>query len=129
MLNTQQLGNWAEQSALHYLQQRGFEYITHHYQCRFGEIDLIVKQNNLLAFVEVKARSTSQYGSAQEMLTPAKQRKIIKTALHFLEQHSEYEFFEYRFDFIAIQFLQYQEHLEIQQLDWIENAFLTDEYA
>ena len=129
----QQLGEWAEQTALHWLEQQGYIFISKNYHTRFGEIDLIVKQGNALIFVEVKARAKTEYGNAVEVITLAKQRKILKTALTFLQEHADFQDFYYRFDAICFDF-----HEEIAKnvqhdfskipydLQWIENAFTLD---
>jgi putative endonuclease len=54
------LGQWAEQTALLFLQSQQYQYVNKNYHSRFGEIDLIVKRGNELVFVEVKARSATQ---------------------------------------------------------------------
>lgn len=129
----QQLGEWAEQTALDWLEQKGYILISKNYHTRFGEIDLIVQKDNELIFVEVKARAKTEYGHAAEVITLAKQRKIIKTALIFLQDHADFQDFYYRFDAICFDF-----HKEIAKnvqhdfskipydLQWIENAFTLD---
>ena len=57
------------------------------YQCRFGEIDLIAWDGDILCFVEVKTRTNLQMGLPREYVTPAKQRRIKKTALFYLAAH------------------------------------------
>ncbi len=83
MLIAQQLGKWAEQTALNLLQKQNYVWVTSNYHSRRGEVDLIVKRGQELVFVEVKARTIGNYGHACEMVTRAKQKKIIKTAMRF----------------------------------------------
>lgn len=124
------LGDWAEQYALQHLLAQGFTSVKQQYHSRLGEIDLIVEKQQLLVFVEVKARSNSQFGQVHEMLSLSKQQKIIKTALHFLQHFPQYQEFDYRFDFMALQLQQTHRHSppQIQHLDWITDAFLVDEF-
>ncbi|MDM1756056.1 MULTISPECIES: YraN family protein [Acinetobacter] len=129
----QQLGEWAEQMALNVLEQHGFVLLYKNYYARCGEIDLIVQKANELIFVEVKARAKTEYGTALEVITLAKQRKIVKTSLKFLQDHAEFQDFYYRFDVVCFDF-----HQEIAKnvqhdfskisydLQWIENAFTLD---
>lgn len=83
MLVAQQLGQWAEQTALKLLKEQNYEWVASNYHSRRGEVDLIVKRGNELIFVEVKARGQGNYGQACEMVTLSKQKKIIKTAMRF----------------------------------------------
>lgn len=130
---SQQLGQWAEQRAQHYLQQHGFTLLLRNFHSRFGEIDLIVEKDHELIFVEVKARQPTQWGRACEVITLAKQRKIMHTALLFLQQSPQYEPYAVRFDVICIDFLQpiakIPQHgfsSSAYDLAWIENAFTFD---
>lgn len=132
----QQLGKWSEDYAKHQAQQQGFHCIAQNYRCRNGELDLILEQNHLLVFMEVKARSNTQYGQAIEMLTPQKQQRMMNAIAHFLAKHPQYENHDYRFDLFAIQFHQAVqiEQLDLQQdntfyhYEWIENAFLWQDF-
>lgn len=131
--HTELLGQWAEQSALAFLKSKCYEYVAHHYHSRFGEIDLIVKQERALVFVEVKARTVGSYATACEVISPAQQRKIIKTAQWFLLKNPHYEDFDCRFDVICFDFPQklaktVQPDFSKLQYDqqWIENAFTLD---
>lgn len=128
------LGQWAEQQALNVLQAQGFQLVAANYHCRYGEIDLIVQHAQELVFVEVKARSVTQYAHSFESISLSKQRKIMKSALCFLEAHPEFQNFYSRFDVICFDFLQ-QFAKTIQQdfskftydQQWIENAFTFDQ--
>lgn len=80
-------GTWGEALAAEYLQKHGYKLAAHGYQCRFGEIDLIAWDGDILCFVEVKTRTNLQMGLPREYVTPAKQRRIKKTALFYLAAH------------------------------------------
>ncbi|MHA3048243.1 MULTISPECIES: YraN family protein [unclassified Acinetobacter] len=133
MKNSNAFGIWAEQLAQHYLQQQGFTLLVQGYCCRYGEIDLIMVNAEQLIFVEVKARASTVFGAANESIALTKQRKIIRTAEHFLQCHLDYQNFACRFDVICIQ-VQQQIAKMLQQdfsqltydLDWIEAAFTLD---
>ncbi|AUM27105.1 YraN family protein [Acinetobacter pittii] len=133
MLLAQQLGKWAEQTALNLLQKQNYVWVTSNYYSRRGEVDLIVKRGQELVFVEVKARTIGNYGQACEMVTRAKQKKIIKTAMRFLQRYPSYQDFYCRFDVICFDFPQ-KIAKTVQQdfsnfhydLQWIENAFTLD---
>lgn len=133
MLLAQQLGKWVEQTALNLLQKQNYVWVTSNYHSRGGEVDLIVKRGQELVFVEVKARTIGNYGQACEMVTRAKQKKIIKTAMRFLQRYPSYQDFYCRFDVICFDFPQ-KIAKTVQQdfsnfhydLQWIENAFTLD---
>ena len=128
------LGQWAEQQALEFLQAQGFVLIVMNYHCRYGEIDLIVQKNQELIFVEVKARSATRYAQSYETISFSKQKKIMKSALCFLNTHPQFQHFYCRFDVICFDFFQ-QFAKKIQQdfskftydQQWIENAFTFEQ--
>lgn len=80
-----QIGDHAEQMALNYLVQRGLSLVQANFYSRFGEIDLIMRDREGYIFVEVKQRKAG-LSHAIESITPAKQRKLVKTAQYFLLQ-------------------------------------------
>lgn len=99
-------GSLFEQQACQFLQQQGLVLIAQNWQQpKIGELDLVMLETgqawSTLVFVEVRQRLRSSFGDAAISVTKAKQRKIIKTAKYFLQQHPEYAHFECRFDVIA----------------------------
>jgi len=102
----QRQGSLFEQQACQFLQQQGLVLIAQNWQQpKVGELDLVMLETgqtwSTLVFVEVRQRLRSSFGDAALSVTKAKQRKIIKTAKYFLQQHPEYAHFECRFDVIA----------------------------
>ncbi len=94
------LGLKGEQIAKKYLLKKGFKILETNYQCRFGELDLIAKDKSSLVFCEVKTRSKGMIAPPQESVTPAKQRKMIKTAQFWLMEHPVD--LDLRFDVLAV---------------------------
>jgi putative endonuclease len=81
----QLLGKLAEARAEAFLKRRGLSLESRNFRCRFGEIDLIMRdRDGTLVFVEVRSRSRGDFGSAAESITPAKQRRIILAAKHYI---------------------------------------------
>lgn len=72
-----------------------------------------------LVFVEVRQRTHSSFGDAVATVSKRKQRKIIKTALHFLQNRPEYHDFNCRFDVVGIG----SKQDDSQKLNWIRDAF------
>lgn len=110
------VGKQHEEQAAQFLQQQGLQPITANFRSRFGEIDLIMQQQQCVVFVEVRYRKNTFFGSAAESVNLAKQKKLLKTAYYFLARNPQYQQMDCRFDIVGIS--QYG-----QQIDWIKNAF------
>ena len=83
---SKQEGLQGEALVADYLRNHGFQLVAHGYYCRFGEIDLIAWEGNTLCFIEVKTRTNLEMGLPREYVTPAKQKKLRKTALFYLSE-------------------------------------------
>lgn len=112
---TKQLGNRGEQAVANYLKQRGFTILARNYRQRYGEIDIIVRKNDIIAFVEVKTRRVVSFDTGQ-VITPNKQRKIIRTAKQYLMNIPEEVVG--RFDVALLEYADESPHIT-----YIENAF------
>ncbi len=86
-MNSKARGDWGEECAASFLRERGYQIIASKYRCRFGEIDLIARDGNVLCFVEVKLRERVDYGLPREFVTAAKQRRLRMTAQFYLASH------------------------------------------
>ena len=115
-----QRGDKTEDAALAFLESRGMVLITRNYHCRYGEIDLIMRDGKTTVFVEVRYRKTAGYGGALASITPSKQRKIALTAQHYLTQQKRPAIGDCRFDVIAVTRDQQQTD---QSPHWISGAF------
>lgn len=100
---THQQGAKAEDAAAVFMQQQGYQLVAQNFNTRLGEIDLIVQRGDplQLVFVEVRQRKANAMVSAAESITLAKQRKIMRAAQVFLQQHPQYRHHDCRFDVIA----------------------------
>ncbi len=116
LFSKRQIGNQYETLAKQFLLRRGLRFIEQNFLTKFGEIDLIFQQDETIVFVEVKYRKNDSFGSAAEMVTYAKMRKLIKTAHIWLSRrrHTGHNI-NYRFDVIAI-------HDSGRDINWIQNA-------
>ena len=90
-----------EKQAIQYLLARGWHIVAHRFRVRHTEIDLIARQGSLVAFVEVKARRGTAFGSPLEAVTGAKRRELVKAARVWVDRHGR-PADVYRFDCIAI---------------------------
>ena len=87
MLTSKLSGAWGEAIAAKYLQKKRYKLVACGYRCRFGEIDLIVKNRKFLVFVEVKLRKDDRFAMAREFVDSRKQDKIRITASMYLSQN------------------------------------------
>lgn len=94
-------GQWGETLAAERYSSLGFDVLDRNWRCRDGEIDLIVAHHSTVVFVEVKTRTSSQYGSAAEAVGWQKQRKIRSVALQWLTE-TPGSFGELRFDVATV---------------------------
>ena len=76
-----------ESRAVQYLQKKGMRLLHRRYRASGGEIDLVMLDGDTLVFVEVKLRKTGTSGDGLMAVTAKKQRRIINTALFFLEEN------------------------------------------
>jgi len=110
-------GEIGEAIASRFLRKNGYKIIEQNYRSELGEIDIIARDGDVLAFVEVKARRTDKYGGPKWAVTPRKQRKISMVALGYLKMTEQMET-EARFDVVAIRLRSNHPDIEI-----IKNAF------
>lgn len=80
-------GAWGEALAAEYLRKKRYQLVAAGYSCRFGEIDLIVKDKKFLVFVEVKLRKSDSFALAREYVDRNKQDRIRVTASMYLAQN------------------------------------------
>jgi putative endonuclease len=111
-------GQHAEQSACHFLEKEGFKLVQKNYRTPYGEIDIIMQDQEALVFIEVRFRKSSKFGSPFETVGPQKQKKIRASAAHFLQRHQKLSNFPCRFDIVAL-----TEDPKTGAIDWIQNAF------
>jgi putative endonuclease len=90
----------AEARAAAYLMAKGYRILAKRFRTPYGEIDIVARRRNLVAFVEVKARATLD--DAAYAVTPRQQARIINAAQAWLMAHPEHADFEQRFDAMLI---------------------------
>lgn len=81
---TQKTGFFYEHQALEFLQSQGLVLLEQNLACKTGEIDLVMKDKEVLVFVEVRFRKNQRYGGAISSLSPHKIQKLKRTAAYFL---------------------------------------------
>ncbi len=111
-------GRSAEDAALRFLQSRGLSLLARNYRCRLGELDLVMRDGASLVFIEVRARGNSAFGGAAASIGPAKQRRLVAAARHFLMTHPREAHRPARFDAVLISGADGEDHPH-----WIRAAF------
>ena len=86
-MNRRRSGALGEDMACAYLKNQGFKILERNYARPTGEIDIIAREGDVIAFVEVKARTSVRYGMPAEAVNRAKQAHILRTALLYIAEH------------------------------------------
>ncbi len=119
-MSNQSLGLAGEEAAASFLKSKGYRILKRNFKCRLGEVDIVARDNETYCFVEVKTRSSEDFGLPQEAVSRQKQAQISKAALHYLKTRKLFEK-SARFDVVSVL---YRENTP--QIDLIENAFELD---
>ena len=93
-------GAWGEALAAEYLRKKRYTLVAAGYRCKFGEIDLIVKNRKYLVFVEVKTRKSAQFARGADYVDGHKQDRLRITASMYLSQNPTE--LQPRFDIVEI---------------------------
>ncbi|MDD3277865.1 MAG: YraN family protein [Lachnospiraceae bacterium] len=101
-MDTRTVGKEKEELACLYLKRKGYQILKRNFSCRFGEIDIIARDDSTIVFIEVKYRTRSDSGTPEQAVTPGKRRKIIKTADYYRMCAQILEDVPCRFDIISV---------------------------
>jgi putative endonuclease len=96
-----ELGKRGEELASRFLRKNRYKILERNYVCKMGEIDIIAQEKDTLVFVEVKTRTSMDFGPPQLAVNPTKQMQLSKVALNFLKEKKR-EDVKARFDVVAI---------------------------
>ena len=99
---SQGLGAAGEQLARRHLEQQGYEFVTANWRRPHGEIDLIMRDGDVLVFVEVRTRRSERVGSAEESVTPAQVTRLLRAAESFLAEQPALADLLWRVDLVAV---------------------------
>ncbi|MBC7522905.1 MAG: YraN family protein [Flavobacterium sp.] len=100
MADHNDLGKLGEALAVEYLQKNGYEILETNWVFQKAELDIIAKKENVLVVVEVKTRSTTDFGLPQDFVKPSKIKLLVKAVNEYVIQNNLD--FEIRFDIIAV---------------------------
>ena len=116
MAEHNELGKHGEELAVEFLQQNGYEIIETNWTFQKAEIDIIAQKDNIIAIVEVKTRSSIEFGLPQDFVKPKKIQLLVKAVNEYVISNNLDV--EIRFDIIAIS-MEGKEY----NMEHIENAF------
>lgn len=117
------LGKEAEELAVRFLSgSKGYRILERNYRCPFGEVDIIAFDKGVLAFVEVKGRSSLRYGYPSEAVNSRKRQKILRAASYYLQKKGLEGKVPVRFDVVCLLFREGKAAFEL-----IKGAFSAGE--
>ena len=96
-----QLGDWGEELAGRFLEERGYCILDTKYRCRFGEVDIVARDGEELVFVEVRTRRGGGFGAPEESLSAAKMRRLVTTCEDYIQRRTG-EHTEWRIDLVCV---------------------------
>lgn len=120
-MNLRSKGKEYENVALNYLERNGLALVDRNYRTTRGEIDLVMRENETLVFVEVRYRARSRFGGGLESIDLHKRRKLVAAARHFLQKTRLDRRMNCRFDVISC------DDQTPAQITWVPRAFTADE--
>jgi putative endonuclease len=113
------LGRWGESRAARFLERRGWRILARNYRFGRREVDLVVRQGDVVAFVEVKTRAGRGFGLPQEAITALKRREIEAVATQFLSR--------YRLDDVSVRFdamaIEVDRELRVARVEHVADAW------
>jgi len=116
--NKKELGNYGESLAADYLAQAGLKIVRRNYRCPKGEVDIIARQGESLVFAEVRTRTSSVRGTAEESINFQKIQKLKNICSYYLIENNCREWPEIRFDIVAVNFSG-----EEYTINWIKGIY------
>jgi len=110
MADHNELGKLGEEKAVEFLQQNGYEILETNWTFQKAEIDIIAQKENILAIVEVKTRSSLEFGLPQDFVKPKKIQLLVKAVNEYVISNDLD--LEVRFDIIAVHKNEGEFHIE-----------------
>ncbi len=121
-MKRRETGILGEKLAKDFLRKQGYHIVETNYRCPHGEVDIVAKHKDFLVFVEVRTKTSLEFGSPEESITPAKKEKVKAAALYYQQTHSSLPSL-WRIDMVAIELNQQGKP---SRIELIENAVGED---
>ena len=121
-MNRQEVGKLGEKTARKFLKKQGYRIRETGFRCHRGEIDIIAQKKDCLVFVEVRTKSSLDFGTPEESITAAKKKKLVALALTYTNTHQKLPSL-WRIDVVAIEL---DDKGKTRRIELIENAVEQD---
>jgi putative endonuclease len=118
-MDRQRIGKDAEDAAVVYLESQGLSVLLRNYRRRNGELDVVARDGDALAIVEVRTRSSERFGGAAASVTTRKQQRLLRAAQQLMQQRKDLAALRVRFDVIVV----HQPSSPTPRIEWIKHAF------
>jgi putative endonuclease len=115
-------GNLGEKLARDFLAKRGYQTLETNYRCKEGEVDIIARDGDCLVFIEVRTKSSRQFGTPEESITATKKERLKAIAGRYQETHIDLPS-SWRIDVVAIEL---DRSGKPRRIELIENAVEGD---
>lgn len=114
-------GSEAEYLACGYLEARGLKLLAANYRCRYGELDLVMRDGAQMVVVEVRSRRSDRHGAPEASITPRKRRSLMRAAQCFIRDNRQFNGMMLRFDVVGV-----LTDAARARFRWIRNALQFD---
>ncbi len=117
-MKRKEVGDLGEKLARDFLQKRGYDVFETNYRCPEGEIDIVARDGDCLVFVEVRTKTSSEFGTPEESITKTKGRRLVAVATSYLQSHTDLPP-SCRIDIVAVEL---DRKGRLSRIEQIENA-------
>jgi putative endonuclease len=117
-MDRKETGLLGEKLARDYLRKKGYRVLETNYRCPLGEIDIVALRKDCLVFVEVRTKTSLDFGTPQESITYSKKQHLRRSAYYYLSSHPGSPE-QWRIDFIAVEL---EESRRLKRMEHLENA-------
>ncbi|MDP2731085.1 MAG: YraN family protein [Dehalococcoidales bacterium] len=111
-------GILGEKLARDFLKQRGYRILETNYRCPHGEIDIVARQKDTLVFIEVRTKTSLEFGTPGETITPVKKERMRACGAYYQQAHHNLPQL-WRLDVVAVELNQ---RGKLSNIELIENA-------
>ena len=116
-MKRRETGILGEKIAINFLRKRGYRILETNYRCHYGEIDIVARQKDCLAFIEVRTKKSLVFDSPEESITRTKKEHMRATANHYLQTHGNVSP-SWRIDMVAIELNQADKPLRVELIEY-----------
>lgn len=119
-MKRREIGILGEKLARDFLKKKGYRILETNFRCQYGEIDIIARKKDYLVFIEVRTKTSNDFGTPEESITHVKKEKIVACALSYLGAQQTTAV-SWRVDFVAVELDQKGKPVRIELFDNVVN--------